>query len=159
MCAVRKFCCCVDLRVGAIVIAILEIIITGGGYSYFGALFELYSASVCAGVLSLIAGLCLLIGSIKYNKIGSIVYLVLKMIHIVGTMVVTILLALIFFGALKPMIIGIEINDSIDGVGFALVSTIYFLIYLLCTPINIYLWGCVFSFYKGMINEEIISPA
>ena len=138
-------------------IAILDVVITTGGYSCLGVFFQEESVMqipcICAGVISLVAGLFLLIGSIGYNKITCLVYLVLKMIHIVVTMVVTIQLALCFFGILGPD------YDSIEGIGFAYVSIIYFLIYLLCTPINIYFWVCVFSFYKGLINEEIIFPA
>ena len=140
--------------------AILEVLITGGGYSYLGWTYFHYTSTgmylaiqiICigAGVISFVAGLCLLIGSVGYNKIATLVYLVLKMIHIVVTMVAAIIFALFLAGALK--------SEREDWVTY-LISIIYLPIYLVFTPINIYFWVCVFSFYKGLINEEIISPA
>lgn len=160
MYVVRKFCCGVDMRIGGILMAILEILISGGGYSFLGLEYSSYPSTwmylvisitcIVVAVISFVAGLCLLIGSIGYNKIASRVYLVLKMIQIVVTMVATILPALILAGTLKP-----HREDWVTG----LISIIYLTIYLLCTPINIYFWVSVFSFYKGLVNKEIIPPA
>ena len=160
MYVVRRFCCGVDLRIGGILIAILEVLISGGGYSFLGSAYSNYPSTwmylvikitcIVAAVISFVAGLCLLIGSIGYNEIASLVYLVLKMIHIVVTMVATILPVLLLAGTIK---------HNRDDWATSLISMIYLPVYLLCTPINIYFWVCVFSFYKGLTNEKIIPPA
>ena len=79
MCEVNKCCCCVDLRTGAIVIAILQLI---GGAGCFGMGASEWQ-NIMNGVVGLLAGVCLLVGAINYHQTATLVYLVLDMIAIV----------------------------------------------------------------------------
>merc|ERR1712141_553159 len=79
MCEVNKCCCCVDLRTGAIVISILQLL---GGAGCFGMGASEWP-NILNGVVGLLAGLCLLFGAIKYHQTATLVYLVLDMIAII----------------------------------------------------------------------------
>lgn len=130
-----KCCCCVDLRVGAIVIAILDII---AGLAGFGRGATWDNIIGCLALLA--AGVCLLYGGIKYHQITTTVYLVFQMIGIVmyGIMVILMLVQ----GAASG-------NAQVLGVMVAL---------FLVACLQIYFWLCVFSFLKGLKSGEIVSP-
>ena len=85
----KKCCCCVDLRTGAIVMAILEII---GGLGMFGNPGGW--PNYLNAVITIGAGACLLFGAIKCHqtaipptinsiKYHQLVYLVLEMVALV----------------------------------------------------------------------------
>ena len=139
MCEVKKCCCCVDLRTGAIVMAILEII---GGFGLIGKSTEW--PDILNVVVAIGAGVCLLFGAIKYHQLATLVYLVLQMIAIV-LIVVAIIVAIVAFAALS-------------GAAVTLI-VIPLIIYGIFVSVHIYFWVCVFSFYKGLKTGTIKSPA
>ena len=129
-----KCCCCVDLRAGAIVIAIVDIAIG------LASLVKPESGSYVGCLLLIGAGISLLIGAIKENQIATIVSLVLQMIGVVAYVIIGILLivggscyveALVFFGIL----------------------------FLIAASLQIYFWLCIFSFLKGLESVEVVSYA
>ena len=136
----KKCCCCVDLRTGAILMAIVEII---GGLGMFGK-SQLGWHDVLNNVFAIGAGVCLLFGAIKYHQLATQVYLVLQMIAIVLTGV-GIIYAIVVFAALS-------------GAAVTLI-VIPLIIYVIFASVHIYFWVCVFSFYKAMKTGTIKSPA
>ena len=141
ICEVKKCCCCVDLRTGAIVMAILEII---GGLGLFGkGVSAGLWPDILNGVVTTGAGACLLFGAIKYHQLATQVYLVFQMIAIVLAGV-GIIYAIVVFAALS-------------GAAVALI-VIPVIIYVIFASVHIYFWVCVFSFYKGLKTGEIKSP-
>ena len=77
---VEKCCCCVDLRTGAIVIAVLGIVWSFGYLSY--SIDWLIITDVISG---LIVSFCLLFGAIKVNEIAVLIYLILNVLQIILT--------------------------------------------------------------------------
>ena len=145
----KKCCCCVDLRTGAIWMAILEII---GGLGMFGK-SQLGWPDVLNAVVAIGAGACLLFGAIKYHQLATRVYLVLQMIAIV-LVVVAMLMAIIWATAAAAAVSerhGLQGNEG--GVAMVIATAGIF------ASLHIYFWLCVFSFYKGMKTGEITFPA
>ena len=145
MCEVKKCCCCVDLRTGAIVMAILQLI-GGAGMCGMGAYLNILSDILVYPSIGIFvgAGVCLLFGAIKYHQLATQVYLVFQMIAIVLAGV-GIIYAIVVFAALS-------------GAAVALI-VIPVIIYVIFASVHIYFWVCVFSFYKGMKTGTIKSPA
>ena len=137
--SLKKCCFCVDLRIGAIVIAILDIV---GGITAFVTDYGKPEANFVAGVVSIIAGLCLLFGSIKYHETSTLVYLVLHMLSIV-------LYAISMF-----VLVGVASGTALAAV------LIPHTVGIFCTQIIIYIyfWSCVFSFYRGLKSGDVRSP-
>ena len=152
MCQVSKCCCCVDLRTGAIVMAILEII---GGFGLIGKSTEW--PDILNVVVAIGAGVCLLFGAIKYHQLATRVYLVLQMIAIV-LLGVAMLMAIILATAAAAAVSG---NHGVQGNegGVAMVIATAVMIYGIVASLHIYFWLCVFSFYKGLTTGEITFPA
>ena len=128
-----KCCCCVDLRAGAIVIAIVDIAIG------LASLVKPESGSYVGCLLLIGAGISLLIGAIKENQIATIVSLVLQMIGVVAYVIIGILL--IVSGSCYGPLVGL-------GVFF-----------LIAASLQIYFWLCIFSFLKGLESVEVVSYA
>ena len=160
MCEVNKCCCCVDLRTGAIVIAILQLI---GGAGCFGMGASEWQ-NILNGVVGLLAGVCLLVGAINYHQTATLVYLVLDMIAIV---LVGVAMAVIIIGGATVTASASGYPDLQDNQGAqdvvtafgAIFITIFAIVYGLIALFYIYFWVCVFSFYKGLKSGEITSPA
>ena len=75
--ALGKCCCCVELRTGAIIIAVLGLIASFGSFQHgvvIGIIFFVYG---------LVQNLCLLHGAIKYNRTTTLVYLIMEAIFII----------------------------------------------------------------------------
>ena len=144
----KKCCCCIDLRAGCIIIAILGIIASSGWFAYNskddnGSYYVVVSGSV----LGLIGNICLLFGAIMTNKIAVAVYLALELIHLVLSFVFSILL---FVAA------GLGAGSSTSTVSNAASSTFLVagIMALIILLISIYLWLCVFSFFLKIKREE-----
>ena len=160
MCQVSKCCCCVDLRTGAIVMAILQLIGGAGMFANGGAWQDILNAVVGIG-----AGACLLFGAIKYNQMATLVYLVFQMIAIV-LIGVAMLVAIIGGTAVTVAVSGDpdlhqgnqDVQDAVQ-VGGAIVIVMACVMYGIYASFYIYFWVCVFSFYKGLKTGEIASPA
>ena len=77
---VGKCCCCVGLRTGAIVIAVLGIVGSLGLLA-----FETDWITIAGVIFDLLVYFCLLFGAIKVNKIAVLIYLILDVIEIILT--------------------------------------------------------------------------
>ena len=143
MCVLKNCCCCVDLRFGAIVIAILGVVdgigaffTINGAVGYDGLTTIQYIFMCLGGAVKIIAGLCLLFGSIKYHQSTTLAYLVLQMLSI------------------KIVVIGCAMG--LIGSAYPL-DALY--VYSTKIILNIYFWSCIYSFYKGLENGDIRSAA
>ena len=150
MCVLKHCCCCVDLRIGSIVIAILGVVegigafLNAYGYGLIhldqidtNGFITMQNIVMCvAGAIRIIAGLCLLFGSIKYHQPTTLAYLVL---HMLSIKIVVIGCALGLMGRIYPL----------------------YALYVYSTKIilNIYFWSCIYSFYKGLQSGYIHSTA
>ena len=159
MCQVSKCCCCVDLRTGAIVMAILEII---GGFGLIGKSTEW--PDILNVVVAIGAGVCLLFGAIKYHQMATLVYLVLQMIEIV--LIGVAMLVGIIAGTAVTVAVSdhpdLQGNQDVQGavqVGGAIVVVLTMIPFGIIALFYIYFWVCAFSFYKGLKTGEIASPA
>ena len=127
-----KCCFCIDLRVGAIIIALLEMvaaigcIIVSSPFPWYVIMFE---------VCGLIAGGCLLVGAISYHKIATTINLVLTTMSMVFYVIAGIVLFVVTTGSHDP------IGRSFNYVGA---------LFIILALINIYFWLCVFSFLRGL---------
>ena len=145
-----------DLRIGAIVIAILGVVegigafLNAYGYGLIhldqidtNGFITIQNIVMCvAGGIRIIAGLCLLFGSIKYHETSTLVYLVLHMLSIV-------LYAISMF-----VLVGIVAGTALAKI------LIPHTVGIFCTQIIIYIyfWICVYSFYRGLKSGDVRSP-
>ena len=164
MCEFAKCCCCVDLRLGAILIAVLDII--------FGILMILKSftrhthvnfiASNYTRILdmedsdkdqiwmkcmelenitalaSVAAGVFLIIGATKYNKMTTAVYLGMQMI---GTACLLVPMTFHTVNYVQE-----QEHDNKEKASFGIRIALFSIIFIL----SIYFWICVFSFCKHL---------
>ena len=156
-----RCCCCIDLRIGCIVIAILQIVgslgISGIPIFHSPPYVTCFIIDCLAGVT---AGICLLIGVIKFEASAILVYLILAVINFIIRFVifgftVFILLGLnllwCLYAALPPknwnappleshkrcqIIEGHVLEISIIGIPITVMA------------LSIYFWVCVYRFYK-----------
>ena len=159
MCEVKKCCCCVDLRTGAIVMAILQLI---GGAGMFGMGAEWQN--ILSALVGVGAGVCLLFGAIKYHQMATLVYLVLQMVEIV--LIGVAMLVGIIAGTAVTVAVSdhpdLQGNQDVQGavqVGGAIVVVLTMIPFGIIALFYIYFWVCAFSFYKGLKTGEIASPA
>ena len=139
MCQVSKCCCCVDLRTGALVMAVLQLIGGAGMFANGGTWPDILNAVVGIG-----AGACLLFGAIKYHQMATLVYLVFQMI------------AIVLIGVALLVVIIVPVASWGVAIEFLIAPMI---IYIIFASFHIYFWVCIFSFYKGLKTGEIKSPA
>ena len=149
MSVLKYCCCCVDLRIGAIVIAILGVVEGIGDFLNAYGLIHFYHIDtngqfgpmpdivmMVAGAIRIIAGLCLLFGSIKHHQSTTLAYLVL---HMLSIKIVVIGCAMGLIGSTYPL------------------DALY--VYSTKIILNIYFWSCIYSFYKGLESGDIRSAA
>ena len=130
----NQCCCCVDLRTGAIVIAVLDILNGFGNFSQ-GA------TGIVSGIALLVAGALPLYGAIKYHQMAVLVYLILEVIGIILLLIMAILV----------FVAGAQYGD-IGAV--AIIGVVIFIV----AALHFYFWLCVYSFYKGLKSGSITSP-
>ena len=140
-----KCCCCVELRVGTIVIAILQII---GGLGNLGA--GQGWNNIIGMIMGVAAGACLLYGAIAYNPTATLVNLIFSMIGIVFCVII----AIIAFASIAA--IPKHNPNAGASTGVAIGAGVSFLI---VAAVEVYFWICVYSFYKALKSGSIISPA
>ena len=143
-----KCCGCVDLRTGAMIIAILEII---GGFSILGKSPILWD-NVVTCIMCVASGACLLFGAIKYNWTATLVNLVFSAIGIALWIVVLIM----FFVAVG--VTGGQVSGY-QAEGFATWSIITGVLLVAVIILQIYFWVCVYSFYRQLKSGNISSSS
>ena len=157
--ALGKCCCCVDLRTGAIIIAIIGIV---GGFVNLGSGHDW--RHICFLILQLVASGCLLYGAIQCEKIPTIIYLVFQMISIV-------LIAIIIILFIVAIVIGPEAcqktlktlkaapEDPEQACRAAIVVLeVYIFLYAVALALSTYFWICVYSFMKRLNGEHSSPP-
>lgn len=144
-----KFCCCVPLRNGSIVLAILGIL---GGILYL-ATSQGESHKIVWGIFLLLVYGSLLYGALSYNKNAVLVCLVFEGM----TIVLGIIFGILAIASIDTLVPQLENNcaDIIDKGGltcdqfkFALFTTAG--VFIAGSLLNIYFWICIYSFYKEL---------
>ena len=153
----KNCCCCIDLRIGAMIIAILNIL---EGLSTFGMKLDWYV--ILGAITAVLSGICLLYGSIKYHETTTIIHLIFSMMSVV-IYVISAIFLLVGAGAFESA--GMDENAArLNGNGdvykaaggiLATVGSI-FLIFAL---VQLYFWLCIFSFLKELKSGRLGSPA
>ena len=144
--ALDKCCGCVDLRTGAIVIAILQIL------GAFGQIGESRDWNNIIGMLLGIgAGACLLFGAIQYNPTATLINLIFTIIGIVILIIGGILVLTVASVAVST---ATESREEVDGAiaGAVVVVAVLFIGF---AALEIYFCVCVYSFYIGLKNGSI----
>ena len=136
----EKCCFCIDLRNGAIVIAILHMVAALGQLGTTAISW----ITIVDVLLGLIAGAVLLYGAIKYNTVAIIIHLVLALLEIVFLLATAI-----------TSFVAYDVGeDSFHTL--ALVSGGLIFVWAI---IEIYFLVCVCSFYQQLKSGMITSPA
>ena len=135
----NKCCCCIDLRVGAMTIAILEIIL--GLLVFEGNKFWDDWDGKLLAITTVASGTSLLFGAINYDQTTTILNLILSMIGIV----------LWFIGAIIMLVVT-------TMVGMRTAVTVTGVFFLVTTLGNLYFWICVYSFLGRMKSGRITTP-
>ena len=154
--ALSNCCCCVNLRTGAIIIAVLGLLASFGNFQN----------GLVVGILTLVGGivanLCLLHGAIKYNRTTTLVYLVMEAIFIILYIVGLIFIIIgLTNSSVKECMSGdnwdtvIAYKDSpvtcsvIVGILIALLVA-----FIIGIAISIYFWVCVYSFFDDLKRQQ-----
>ena len=142
-----KCCCCVPLRTGSIILAVLGIL--GGIFQFIGGQWT----GIITGILYLSFGGCLLFGALKYHEKA-----VLAALAIEGACIVlSIIFGIIVIAAIEVVVPALADDCNGSGIGksacdeaksSARISAAAGLI--VGALINVYFWICNFSFYKEL---------
>ena len=154
----KKCCCCLDLRLGSILWAVLTIVVNCGFFGTkpnlcnFVFCFEAFYVLVAGSTIGIVGSLCLLIGAIMSNKLSTIlisIYLIFDGIRMI---------LYIAFGGWSFDIYGKCMGDQVGVVAallggnciLVLVGAIFGMVYAL---VSIYFWLCTFSFLQKIRHE------
>ena len=144
-------CCCIDLRVGAIIIAVLQILEGLGSFAQYSDGFDPKTGwiAIVICILCLAPGVCLLYGAITYNACATLANLIITAISI---------LMFMFGGIAVCVLFALAANTGDSGI-----ATNFFMIvgiFLIVTSvIDIYFWICVYSFYAEIKPRKSSSLA
>jgi len=151
---VGKCCCCLDLRTGAIVIAVLGIV-----GSFVNLAFSTNWTMIGEIILMLVVSFCLLFGAIKVNEIAVLIYLILNILQIISEFAVG-----IFFlvaGSAWKVVSQVHQDDgstvTTEALGIAAIFGGVYIILWAC--LDIYFFICVHSFYREIKDGKITSAA
>ena len=157
--ALNKCCCCVDLRTGAIIIAILGLL---GSFGNFGS-------GIAIGIVTLIGGIvanvCLLVGAIKYNRTTTLIYLIMEAIFIILYIVGLVLLIVVLAGTGMSACwdnwdLEVEFNGDVANCAVAVgILSALLVAFSIGIAISIYFWVCIYSFYQDLKRQFFPSPA
>ena len=154
---VGKCCCCLDLRTGAIVIAVLGIVGSFGNLA-----FSTYWMMIGEIIWRLVVSFCLLFGAIKVNEIAVLIYLILNILQIISEFAVG-----IFFlvaGSAWKVVSQVHQDDgstvTTEALGILEALWIFGGVYIiLLACLDIYFFICVHSFYREIKDGKITSAA
>ena len=167
--ALNKCCCCVNLRTGAIVIAILGIL---GSFGQLHDKEHIY-IGIISDVVGVLANLFLLHGAIKYNKTTTLVYLIFEAIFIIGYIVgMCLVIAALVDKQFKlgwdgtwdfPVVWNTEdlkiLDGKIEDVGTCAVVVGYLtatlVVIIIRIALVIYFWVCVYSFFGDFKKQGL----
>ena len=148
-----KCCCCVPLRTGSLILAILGIL--GGIFSFAGSRGEW--SSIIQGIFYLLSYGFLLFGAIKYNEKAVLVCLVLTAVSIIMGVVFCII-ALANIEMIVPQLANncAAMIDELDKLGMTCDQLKSATIgisagtFIAASLVNVYFWICNYSFYKEL---------
>lgn len=148
--ALNKCCFCVDLRNGAVAIAVLHILGALGSLGW-GIQNGITWMPILDCIVGIAAGVCLLYGAIKYNTIATVIHLVLALIEIIFLFVMAILI-FVGFAALLNATGG-------DFQWFHYLTLVIAVTIIVWALVEIYFCVCVYRFYQQLKSGMITSPA
>ena len=138
----RHFCCCLDLRDGAIAIAVLEMLIGLGSFGSFANGFNWIAILIF--LPNVASGISLLYGAIKHNSTAVLVNLILSLLGVVFLIVMS--LVTLISGASMTLV---------EQRGAQIIMLVLGSIYLLITLIQIYFWICVYSYFRKLKSGNL----
>ena len=149
----NKCCCCVDLRTGAMIIAVLYII---GGFGLLGKPPITWD-TILTCITCVISGACLLFGAIKYNWTATLVNLVFSAVGIASWIIVTVMLLLVAFGLVSgQQMPNHQKNAFWTGSISAFITGVLLIAVVF---VKMYFWICVYSFYRNLKSGNISSSS
>ena len=140
-------CCCVPLRTGSILLAVLGIL--QGLFSFCQGNWPY----IISGIIALAYGGCLLFGAIKYHEKAVLVALIIQGVNLaISALFCIIILASI--GSVDPTLANdcedLRISKSqCDEVKSATIGTLEGA-FIASILLNVYFWICNYSFYKEL---------
>ena len=151
-----KCCCCVPLRTGSLILAILGVL---GGILSFATSRGDWS-SIIQGIFYLLSYGFLLFGAIKYNEKALLVCLVLTAVSIVLGVVFCII-AIANIETIAPQLANncAAMIDDLNKLGMTCdqfkSTTIGIVagIFIGASLVSVYFWICNYSFYKQLKEE------
>ena len=135
----KRCCCCIDLRTGCIIIAILGIITSAGWFTYTEK-NDAYYVVLSGSIMGLIGNLSLLFGAIMTNKIAVAIYLILEFVQLMLNFAFSIL-----------VFVAYSATGGSESASNLLVIGIMALIIMM---VWIYLWLSAFSFFLEIKRRE-----
>jgi len=148
-----KCCCCIPLRTGSLILAILGIL---GGIGMFAQSRGQW-ASIVQGIFYLLAYGSLLFGALKYNEKAVLISLVLTALSIALGIVITII-SIANIESIVPQFANncASIIDELHRIGLTcdqFKSTTIGITagtFIAASLLNVYFWICNYSFYKDL---------
>ena len=145
-----KCCCCIDLRLGCMLIAIAGIITSCG---FFGATNtgKTYYVLATGNGIGILGSICLLFGAYKSHKIAVALYLVAEAVQIVLNIVYGVWL----FASVPTATSSDPFSDGSLSVGSLFGGMIIAagVSVFLVVCVWVYFWLCAFSFFKKIGGE------
>ena len=138
MCHQTKCCGCIPLRMGCLIIAILQIVLSFLWFVHDGVAYK-YSVPVC--LIGLAEGVCLLIGVLLNNQILVLISGILALIRIVVTLIVTVLIM---------VAIGLFASSGAATTVATVAIALLFTFVIIELILDIYFLTVVWSFYKEL---------
>ena len=158
----NKCCFCIELRIGAIIIAILQILEcvgqTAGLLLFLKKEFNIGIAeSFKFGVIpscipSLHAGIFLLYGAIRYKADATLLYLIIKAILAILSIGMGIVLFVLFSNGYLPF----SGEHQEMGTNLMIGGAIALILHAI---LDVYFWICVFNLYSKMKSRKDSSNA
>ncbi|XP_030373164.1 uncharacterized protein LOC115623098 [Scaptodrosophila lebanonensis] len=134
MCTLNKICCCLELRLGALIVGIIDLILVGGGYRamYYARTAGdiIYFIGLVAVIAHFIACILVIVSYFKEKKIFPMVYLITQIVRLI----------IIAIG-----LIMILVNGYTDWVGAE-----YYAWTAIIIGVSVYFWICIYSWFKAL---------
>ena len=150
-----KCCCCIPLRTGSIILAVLGLV--GGTGNLALAIYYQLWPNIVGGILYLLSYAPLLYGALKYNKNAVLVSLICSGV-LIALGIASCIIAFASIETINPLLADncVAIRDVLNTLGLTCdqyKSTVLGMLagtLIVGTLLNIYFWICNYSFYKEL---------